>query len=179
MAKLHELPADSDTEGMALLTEHIAGRRERHLAHLHRAIARRRKEVCRAIRRYSHSLEAGNVLRGPAAPDILTAKLDNWPGLHAGNLHEFRICAKELRYMLQLVPETDRQRMNALAEVKDLAGDWHDWLELRSLAKEILDSAEDRQILRQMDAITRAKLHAGLNAANHLRRSSLEFPQAA
>ncbi len=117
-------------------------------------------------------------LTSPAAAQMLAAELDNWPKLHAGNLHEFRIRAKELRYMLQLLPEVEAQRIEALGEVKDLAGEWHDWLELRELAKEILDLAADQETLRQIGAVTREKLRAGLAAANRL-RSPGRLPRAA
>jgi CHAD domain-containing protein len=179
IAKLSQITDDSSGEGSARLTDHITDRREKHLARLRRSIAQRRKRADRAIRRYVRSLESGDGITSPAAPQILAEQLDSWPRLHAGNLHEFRIRAKELRYMLQLVPEVDQGRMEALGEVKDLAGEWHDWLELRGLAKETLNPSADQEILQQMAAITREKLRAGLAAANRLRKLSWDLPRAA
>jgi CHAD domain-containing protein len=110
---------------------------------------------------------------------MLAAQLDHWPKVQASNLHEFRIRAKELRYMLQLAPDVDQQRIDVLSEVKDAAGEWHDWLELHNLAKEVLDPEADRQILQQIAATKRDKLRAGLDAANRVRKLSLEVPRAA
>jgi CHAD domain-containing protein len=181
IAKIHQISDDSTGEGLARLIKEIAVRREKRLSRLHRVLAQRRKELRRALSGYARSLKSGTGIVSPAAMQIRGLELDHWPKLDAANLHEFRIRAKELRYMLQLLPEaeTDRQRVDALGEVKDLAGEWHDWLELHDLAKEILDPTEDRQILQQLATITRDRLHAGLAAANRLRKSTLDIPQAA
>ena len=176
--KLHQIEGDSAGEGLMRLTEHIAGRREKHLGRLHRAIARRGKQIRRSMRQYGRWLESGEGVTSPAAAQTLAAELDNWPKLQAGNLHEFRIRAKELRYMLQLLPDVDPQRIKALGEVKDLSGEWHDWLELRELAEEILDPAADQGTLKQIGAVTREKLRAGLAAANRL-RDPHRLPRAA
>jgi CHAD domain-containing protein len=178
IGKLHQIKGDEAGEGLVRLTEHIAGRREKHLARLYRAIGRRGKQIRRSMRHYGRWLESGEGVTSPAAAQTLAAKLDNWPKLQAGNLHEFRIRAKQLRYMLQLVPDVDPQRMNALGEAKDLTGEWHDWLELRDLAKEILDPAADQETLKQIGAVTRGKLRAGLAAANRLRDPG-RLPRAA
>jgi CHAD domain-containing protein len=179
IAKIHQIRDDSASEGLVRLTEHIASLREKRLSRLHRVIAHGYKEVRRAIEGYARSLESESAMTSPSAPQILGAELDNWPKLHAGNLHEFRIRAKELRYMLQLLPDVDQQRMDLLGEAKDLAGEWHDWLELGGLAKEVLDPSEDRVILKQIAAITRDKLRAGLTAANRLRSPRRPLSKAA
>jgi len=177
--KLHQIEGDSAGAGLVRLTEHIAGRREKHLGRLHRAIARRGKQIRRSMRHYGHWLESAEGVTSPAAAQTLAEELDNWPRLQAANLHEFRIRAKELRYMLQLLPDVDPQRIEALGEVKDLSGEWHDWLELRELAEEILDPAADQETLKQIGAVTREKLRAGLAAANRLRSPGRRLPRAA
>jgi CHAD domain-containing protein len=179
IAKVHQIRDDSAGTGLGRLVEHIAVRRDKYLDRLHKVIAHHRKEILRALEEYARSLGSSNEVVSPAAPEILASELDHWPKLNANNLHEFRIRAKELRYMLQLVPDVQQPRMDALGEVKDLAGEWHDWLELGSLAREILDAAEDRQILKQIDAITRDKLRAGLAAANRLRSPRPSLSKAA
>jgi CHAD domain-containing protein len=178
-ARLHEVQVDSGADGLARLIGHIAGLRDKQVARLHQAIARRGKRVRRCIRQLVRTLEARGGEVSMAAPQVLADQLDHWPRLHAGNLHRFRIRAKELRYMLQLVPGMNQQRMDLLDEAKDSAGDWHDWLELHNLAKEILDPHSDRQILQQISAMKRDKLRAGLNAANRLRRISVDIARAA
>jgi CHAD domain-containing protein len=179
VAKVHQIGDDSAGEGLGRLVEHIAVRRDKHLDRLHKVIAHHRKEILRALGEYARSLGSSNEVVSPAAPEILATELDHWPKLHAGNLHEFRIRAKELRYMLQLTPDVDQQRMDLLGEAKDLAGEWHDWLELGGLAKEVLDPSEDRVILKQIAAITRDKLRSGLTAANRLRSPRRPLSKAA
>ena len=179
IAKVHRIGDDSTREGLVRLVEHIATRREKHLGRLRRIIEQHRKEIRRALGQYARSLESGNGVVSPAAAQILRAELDHWPEIDAANLHEFRIRVKELRYMLQLSADTDRGLLDALGEVKDLAGEWHDWVELHELAKAVLNPAEDRQILRELAAITRDKLRASLTAANRLRKSALDIKQAA
>jgi CHAD domain-containing protein len=177
--RLHEIQIDPGTRGLVRLTEHVARVRDKQVARLHQAIARRGKRARRCIRQYLRTLEARGGHISMATQQVLAAELDNWPRLHAGNLHQFRIRAKELRYMLQLVPGIDRRRMDALDQAKNVAGDWHDWLELHNLAKEILDPGSDRQILQQISAMKRDKLRAGLNAVNRLRKLSVDIPRAA
>ena len=47
------------------------------------------------------------------------------------NLHSYRLEVKELRNLLQLAEEYDRQEfVRQLGEVKDAIGEWHDWEEL-------------------------------------------------
>lgn len=180
IAKIHQVGDDaSGGQGLVRLTEHIANQREKYVGRLNRLIAQRRKNLRRAIRQYSRSLKSENGVVSPAAPQILGTELDHWPKIDAENLHEFRIRAKELRYMLQLWPETQRQRIHALGEVKDLAGEWHDWAELHELATKTLDPDEDRQILKELASITQEKLRASLAAANRLRISKVEFQRAA
>lgn len=81
--------------------------------------------------------------------------------------------------MLQLSPEADQQQMNALNEIKDAAGEWHDWVELRAIAGDILDPKTDGDVLKHMDTLTREKLRAGLTAANRLRKMGIEESAAA
>lgn len=81
--------------------------------------------------------------------------------------------------MLQLAPQADRQRMNALNEIKDAAGEWHDWLELETIAKGILNPKADSEVLTNLKALTREQLHAALAAANRLRKMGIDELAAA
>ncbi|HEY3706662.1 MAG TPA: CHAD domain-containing protein [Terracidiphilus sp.] len=179
IARLHQLKIEPESNGLVRLTEHIAQLRQKRLARLHLIIASELKLTRRVLKRYVRWLGSRDGYLSPAAPQVLAEKLDRWPKLHAANLHDFRIHAKELRYMLQLFPETTRQRMDALGELKDKAGEWHDWLELHSLAKECLDPAADRDILDHLRDTSQDKLRAALGSANRLRKLNLDIPRAA
>jgi CHAD domain-containing protein len=119
------------------------------------------------------------VSAGGASPQILAQKLEHWPHLSQENLHEFRKAVKELRYMLQLVPDQDSQRLNSYARVKDTVGDWHDWMELKRMAESTLDHIRDAALLREIRGILLEKFHAALSAANSLRRIGIDMPHAA
>jgi CHAD domain-containing protein len=180
LAKLFDLSSEGAEEAhepRVRLGEHLARVREQHLDRLCRVVERRRKPVRRLARRYARHLkkeqEAG-IAFSPAACQVLMAELEHWPKLHAENLHEFRIRAKELRYMLQLAPSVEPAHMEALTATKDATGDWHDWLELRHIASEVLDNDADHDVLRRIESITRDKLRTALTTANRLR--STMFP---
>lgn len=181
-AKLCKLSANSGSEAVLHLGQHLSALRQQHSDHLRRVVSRRGASACRALKQFARNLErtgAGGPVRTCAAPQVLANQLDRWPRLHSRNLHEFRIHAKELRYMLQLSDGVSQRRLNALDETKDVAGEWHDWVELRYEAEDVLDPQADREILRKINTVTREKLHAALSAANRLRDMKMALPRAA
>jgi len=184
LAKLFDLSsegaeeAQEAPEAQVRLGEHLARLREQHLDRLCRVVERRRKPVRRLTKRYSRDLKKQEVAGSgfsPAACQVLLAELEHWPKLHEENLHEFRIRAKTLRYMLQLAPNVEPAHMEALTATKDATGDWHDWLELGQMASEVLDGEADRDLLRRIEDVTHDKLRIALTTANGLR--STMFPR--
>jgi CHAD domain-containing protein len=178
LARLFDLSSEGAEEALVLLGEHLARVREQHLDRLCRVVKRRRKPVRRLTKRYSRDLKKQEVAGSefsPAACQVLLAELEHWPKLHEENLHEFRIRAKTLRYMLQLAPGVEPAHMEALTATKDATGDWHDWLELGQMASEVLDGEADRDLLRRIADVTHDKLRIALTTANGLR--SAMFPR--
>jgi len=158
------------------LTEEMAAAREKSAGGLRRLLRDEGKPLRRKLRGYARRMrkaEPDEVAESMAAPQILTVQLQHWPRLRAENLHEFRIHAKELRYMLQLIPETDEHKLHAFSRVKDVAGEWHDWLQLREYAGKMLDGEADHAVLRRLGEIEHAKLRAALAAANAVRHNGL------
>jgi CHAD domain-containing protein len=184
-SKLCRLSGDSGAQAVIQLGQHLSNLRQRHADRLRHVVRRRGARVRRELKRFACSLE--HSVAGKAhiyeAPQVLAHRLQQWPKLTSGNLHEFRIVAKELRYMLQLsngVPQPRLSaRLDALDQTKDIAGEWHDWVELRTVAQDVLDPEADREILRQITAITREKLHQALAAANRVRGRKTNPPRAA
>jgi CHAD domain-containing protein len=168
---------DSDRRiSLLRLTEEMAAVREKHAGRLRRLIERRGLQLRRKLKSYARRVgkaEPEELGESMAAPQILTAQLQHWPRLKADNLHDFRIHAKELRYMLQLTPEMDEHTLRAFARVKDVAGEWHDWLQLHEYAGKVLKDKEDHDILRRLGEIEHEKLHAALAAANAVRHNGL------
>jgi CHAD domain-containing protein len=163
------------------LTDAMDGQRKRNAEHLHSVLARRRKKAVELLKEYGEEME--EAAPPIESPDIdaarrLAAELEHWPRLDADNLHEFRIHAKKLGYVLQLAPGVDKGRVEAFRRVKDTAGEWHDWVELSKLAATVLDPAADRAVLDRIDSITREKLRAALACANSLRQLGLGMHEA-
>ncbi len=174
-------------DGIVRLVEHMSEIRAEVAKRLYNIVKRRGKKARSSLKRFLRDLEriqaenSSNVPASPAAAQILAERLEHWPRLDKENLHEFRKGVKELRYMLQLVPDHHEQRVNAFAKVKDTAGDWHDWLELNCVAESVLDGENDADaaLLREIRHVQQEKLRAALSTANALRKHGIEMPLAA
>jgi CHAD domain-containing protein len=174
------LSRDDTREALVGLVEYLAKMREKHGRHLLKIVERRRKEVRSLLRRYAAVLEKRSkanphgLMEGGSAPRILTTELGFWPKLDAENLHPFRVQVKKLRYMLQVAGHPGGSQMNALANVKDTIGDWHDWTGLLKVAEKVLDSKADGAVLKQIEGIREKKFRLALTSAKSLRRQDLE-----
>jgi CHAD domain-containing protein len=166
------------------LLEHLGAQRIRFAQELHSAVVRKRKNVRRRLKGYSAFIKK-NVASSTATPSDnepwpanatgvalqLSSELAKWPQLKSGNLHPYRLKVKELRYILQLSGDPDDQLVDALGEVKDAIGEWHDWTELASIATEVLDHGRSCNLLKQIRSLVKAKLNRSLSIANALRKS--------
>jgi CHAD domain-containing protein len=76
--------------------------------------------------------------RAAALAFEVEGELRDWPALKRINLHPFRLKVKKLRYVLQMADDSDSRFVQALAEVKDDIGEWHDWQELSAVAKKVV-----------------------------------------
>ncbi len=162
------------SEALVRLVEYLAKIRVKSARKLRDVVGSRQREARKHLRQAAKlirkKLESDSeVLSGEAAPQILMTELSHWPELDAGNLHLFRIRIKELRYMLQLVPQADGKLLEALSVVKEGIGDWHDWVELLKIAKKVLDPQSDGEVLQRIDETGGEKLQRALTAANQLR----------
>jgi CHAD domain-containing protein len=101
--------------------------------------------------------ENRNGSSGPIPTDItakvisLSEKLKFPKRLNRQNLHPYRLKVKELRNMLQLGKEAKRRQLvTRLGEVKDAIGEWHDWQELTTIAKENLTHAPRCKLIKRL-----------------------------
>jgi CHAD domain-containing protein len=168
-------------EAVLRLLEHLGELRVKSARELEETIAGQRKDACRGLKdlsrqigkRFSH--KHGGVIAGPPdaqegdAAEPLMQELRQWPKLSEENLHPFRIKIKELRYVLQLAEDANSKFVSALGKVKDQIGDWHDWVELRKIAEEVLDEQDSHGALETIEAICANKLRRCLATANRLR----------
>jgi CHAD domain-containing protein len=110
----------------------------------------------------ARALELSSELRSPA-------RLDK------RNLHPYRLKVKELRYVLQLSEEGQKEQfVNKLGEVKDAIGEWHDWEELIAIATDVLSHGPQCELVRTLKATSEKKFERALALANELRRTYVE-----
>ena len=71
--------------------------------------------------------------------------------------------------MLQLNPQPDEKLVEALGEVKDSVGEWHDWVQLVKIAQKVLDPRSDRTILKHIENTGNQKFESALATAMRVR----------
>lgn len=167
-----------EQKSVATLIEHMDRLRKEYLRALARSIRRHGKKSRKLLKRYLRMLKETSESAATAECAVrlgeAAAELNHWPQLEVANLHAFRIRAKEISYMLQLMEDADGNALETFARVKDTAGDWHDWVELQRLAQSVLDAERDAAVLAKIHQAARKKLHAALMAANAARKHGRE-----
>ncbi len=184
-----DLQHGQNEDALIRLIEHLGILRQESAGALLDAVGKLRKPARRHLKKYEKFVEA--VFSGKkhaplavsrtvdsengqdSAAAALVDELSHWPRLSARNVHAFRLKVKELRYVLQLYPESDSTFMDELGKVNDHIGEWHDWVQLKQIAAEVLDSQQDRPLLDRIQKTARQKLAAALTASNALRRKYL------
>ncbi len=102
----------------------------------------------------------------------LLAELKAFPKLTISNIHEFRLKVKHARYVLQTIRDADKAMVNALGEVKDKIGEWHDWDELTHLAR-ALGAPRTGGLFTQLRTTTEKKYDEALHTAQQFRNKYL------
>ena len=104
----------------------------------------------------------------------LAAELAEPRHLSRANLHPYRLKVKELRNVLRMMAtESHPKFVDDLDEVKDAIGEWHDWEELFSIARETLDHGRRCRLLAELKRITERKYDHALALAEALRKKYL------
>lgn len=177
IGKAIQMGNEASIAHLTAFVERMGQKRARTASKLHKLSGKHEEGVRALLKEFGRDLEEhlaahGNV-ESPAAAQVLAAQLDHWPKLHAETLHDFRIQAKQLRYILRLTPDSDATELQLLTQVKDTSGEWHDWLELEKMAREVLGEEEDAGVLNTLRQRTREKLRVALTAANALRKKGV------
>jgi len=174
MRNVLTLSNDHGSEALVRLLEHLAKVRIKSVRKLRAVIRAQESDARRLLKKSSRLMrkklkKESTSMDGVAAPQILITELSHWPELNAENLHLFRIRIKELRYMLQLNPQPDEKLVEALGEVKDSVGEWHDWIQLVKIAQKVLDPRSDRTILKHIENTGNQKFESALATAMRVR----------
>ena len=181
-AKALSLPR-TEEDDLVRLIEHLGQKRVKTAGALFKKVAKERKELRNELReclgmvkrimekRGSSAGQEEGSSPGTAAAVAMgyIAELSGWPPLEEATIHSFRIKVKTLHYTLQLAGKTDEPFVKALGELKDVIGDWHDWRELRELAREVLKQADKSALLRAIEQRDATKLKQAIASANRLR----------
>jgi len=189
-ADLLHLQKNGNSDSIVRLIEHLAGQRNQNAGKLLETVADQRKPARRHLKQYVQIIESVangkkpvrsevvhtlNSAIGSGSPaDALVTELARWPKLSLSNLHDFRLKVKELRYVLQMYPESDPRFVEALGQVKDEVGIWHDWQQLAEIAHEVLDPANDSELIAKINDAGEQKFTRALATSNSLRRHFLQ-----
>ncbi|HEX6495784.1 MAG TPA: CHAD domain-containing protein, partial [Acidobacteriaceae bacterium] len=178
--------ANDDQECRTQLLEHLGAKRLKSARRLHDTVAQKQQKARQRLRQYSRFIgssvttsrkNASNDHWWPADATAialqLSSELTAWPRLNASNLHPYRLKVKELRYVLQLAEGQDGEFIDALGEVKDVIGEWHDWNELAAVATEILEHGSRCKVLKQIRETATAKFDHALSLAESMRKRFL------
>ena len=174
---------DGEQDCEVQLREHLGTERSRHAKKMRALVGTYRTALRRRLKRTATRLD--QVLRarnqpadgnkGPAEAMAtalqLSAQLGNPQHLGRKNLHPYRLKVKDLRYVLQMAGRADQQQfVNALGEVKDAIGEWHDWEELIGIANEVLDHGQGCRLVAELRKISEAKFEHALSRTNEMRK---------
>jgi CHAD domain-containing protein len=143
---------------------HAARHRLKQYLKLFGAKASRKTSASSAARVTYSELHVRSVATG------LMRELGDWPTFNELSIHPFRLKVKELRTILQLLPNFDPGLLDALGAVKDQIGDWHDWQQLAEAAGQALKPRQDRALLAQIKLMGKLKLGQALASSNALRK---------
>ncbi len=180
------LAGDPHDQCLVQLLEHLGNRRFKAAAELHDTTARKQKEVRRYLKRcyrrikkkLDPSSKNGQRTRKLSTNAMalslqLTTELANWPKLTSQNLHPYRLKIKELRYILQVAQGSSTQLIEALGEVKDTIGEWHDWDDLAAIADKILEDGAACKVSKQIRQRVKEEFDKALTVTNAMRRHHL------
>jgi CHAD domain-containing protein len=104
----------------------------------------------------------------------LASELENPPTVNKNNLHPYRLKVKELRDVLELAGNPGNQPfIDALGELKDAIGEWHDREELIVIADDLLDHGPGCKLLQELKTISASKYEHALSLTHKIRKDFL------
>ena len=183
--------ADREQDCLVQLLEYLGAERARHARKLRRLIKAATPQLRRNLEWNTQRAEkilrdaADDPARSDALPDTMArivqvaTKLQKPARLNRSNLHPYRLKIKELRNLLQLSDQADDQPLvDKLGKVKDAIGEWHDWEELTSIARQLLDHDPSCRLMKQLTQTSDSKYRHALSLTNRIRSKSISVTKA-
>ncbi len=115
-----------------------------------------------------------------AALDKFAAVVKQHPALSDGNLHNFRMGCKRVRYLAEMAGEGPRVAavIEPLKRIQDAIGVWHDWLTLAATAESVLSPSGQAPLLSALRASTRSQYLEALRITADAQRALLELRES-
>jgi CHAD domain-containing protein len=186
----------------SLRLESITRDRARVMAFLERARAKREGKLLRAFQdevdsglhkrlkwtsthlqqeapKPAHPEATGNRFLATAL-DKFAALVKQRPTLTEGNLHDFRMDCKRVRYLAEMAGDSPKAAaaIEQLKRIQDSIGVWHDWLTLTATAESVLSRSEQVPLLSALRASTRSKYLEALRITAGARQVLLQMPES-
>lgn len=163
------------------LLEYLGAERQRKRTTLARALKTNSKQIRRELQRCARNInvliapESGRAKeqaeqRAAARTLALSSRLQHFARLGRRNLHHYRKQGKQLRYVLQAAKPQDDALVQALREMQDAIGEWHDWEELLGIAKGVLDHGRKCGMLHELQLHADTSFDEALRLANSVRK---------
>lgn len=193
MGNVIGLGSSQESDCVIRLANHLGAQRHRDAIRLHRSVQKQGPDLRRGLkqseRKVERALDAFNAkpdlnqknsskedapLHAMAVALRLSRELAAVPRLGPNNLHAFRIEAKRLRYVLQLADTHGQESefLDQLKRVQDVIGEWHDWVELHTIAADLLQ--HDRcKIITEINQVEKDKLQEALRTTEQMRKRFL------
>jgi len=183
---------EKEKECSVQLLEHLGAQRQRYAKKFDSARQQSASELNKRLKRTSRRILKVLPLNGKKNPNgdsvsaevtasalKLLAGLTEPARLGKTNLHPYRLKVKELRNLLQMAEHSDQQEfVQRLGDVKDAIGEWHDWEELVSIAREVLDHGANCGLVSELRRIVETKYRNGLDLAEAMRKKFLRMPDS-
>jgi CHAD domain-containing protein len=173
IAALRSLKIPQETSRKTQLLAFLAEQRLLREAKLRKSLD---KATAREIRR--RLKRAAATLAVPVASEVLAslqkrmARLTGGrPGINEKKLHQYRLEAKKIRYLVELAGEVPLSPGLAeqLRRTQNLVGDWHDWASITNKAQGMFGGVQDSAMVAALNNLTRAKYREAVSAFIELR----------
>jgi len=176
-AHLTTVRVDGERDCLIQLFEYLGAKRYDKAERLHQLVKAHRGALDKRLKKIARVLEiqmeeSSSAQAATSAALKSSAELETHGNLNRGNLHEYRLKVKALRYILQMGEEThNKEFVESLGKIKDEIGEWHDWEELNSIAAKILNHSAGCKLQRQLREITQQRYESALSSANKLQKT--------